>query len=57
MDNGQLIAIVGGAILFFAAYVFIARWTFKIDSIVFYLEKINEKLAKMEADRQANTTE
>lgn len=57
MDNGQLIAIVGGVILFLAAYVLIARWTFKIDSIVFYLEKINEKLAKQEAERRGDTTE
>lgn len=57
MDSGQLIAIAGGVALFFAAYVLIARWTFKIDAIVFYLEKINEKLAKQEAERQGNTTE
>lgn len=48
MDNGQLVAIVGGAILFFAAYALLARWVFKIDSIVFYLEKINERLQRME---------
>lgn len=50
-----MIAILGGAVLFFAVFVLIARWTFRVDDIVFYLEKINEKLARQEENAKAST--
>jgi hypothetical protein len=52
MDYGQIIAVLGGIALFFAIYIFIVRWIFKVDSIVFYLDKINEKLARIEEEQK-----
>jgi hypothetical protein len=43
-----MIAVIGGIVLFFAAFVLLARWVFRVDDIVFYLEKINEKLAQQQ---------
>ena len=51
MDSGHMIIYLGLLVLVLALYVFIVRWVFRVNDIIFYLDKINEKLAKMEEDK------
>lgn len=55
MDNISipvLFLIIG--ILFFAIQIMIIRWVLRINDIVFYLDKINEKLYKIIEDKKFN---
>ncbi len=47
-----LFLIVG--ILFFVIQIMIIRWVLRINDIVFYLDKINEKLYKIAEDKKLN---
>lgn len=50
MNNyyGSAIVVIGILILLIALYVALVRWVLRINDIVFYLDKINEKLSRME---------
>lgn len=50
-DTSTLMTSLGFIILLIVIYIFIIRWVFRINDIVFYLDKINEKLYKMEQER------
>lgn len=39
------------ALLFFILQVLILRWIFRVNDIVFYLDKINEKLYKLTEEK------
>jgi hypothetical protein len=52
MDSGQLLMYIGVAVLIIAVYVALVRWVLRINDIIFYLDKINEKLLKMEQERE-----
>lgn len=45
---GSAIVVIGILILLIALYVALVRWVLRINDIVFYLDKINEKLSRME---------
>lgn len=47
-DYGSVIVFVGFFILLIALYVALVRWVLRINDIVFYLDKINEKLHRLE---------
>lgn len=47
-DYGTIITFVGIFTLLIVLYVSLVRWVFRINDIVFYLEKINEKLNRIE---------
>lgn len=49
------IIFIGLLTLFFFVQILIIRWVFKIDHIVFYLEKINDKLRKLCEEREIMT--
>jgi hypothetical protein len=34
--------------------IFLIRWVFRINDIIFYLDKINEKLLRMEHERSSS---
>lgn len=52
ISNPVLFLIIG--ILFFAIQIIIIRWVLRINDIVFYLDKINEKLYKIVEDKKSN---
>lgn len=52
MDFGQLLTYTGVVVLVIAVYVALVRWVLRINDIIFYLDKINEKLLKMEQERE-----
>lgn len=52
ISNPVLFLIIG--ILFFAIQIIIIRWVLRINDIVFYLDKINEKLYKIIEDKKSN---
>lgn len=52
ISNPVLFLILG--ILFFAIQIIIIRWVLRINDIVFYLDKINEKLYKIIEDKKFN---
>lgn len=41
------------ALLFFFLQVLILRWIFRINDIIFYLDKINEKLFRLLEEKEA----
>ncbi|UPK72266.1 hypothetical protein [Chitinophaga filiformis] len=45
---GSVIVVIGILILLIALYVALVRWVLRINDIVFYLDKINEKLHRLE---------
>lgn len=47
-DYGSVIVFVGFFILLIALYVALVRWVLRINDIVFYLDKIKEKLHRLE---------
>lgn len=49
----NVIVVFAFIVLLIAIYVAIIRWVLRINDIVFYLDKINEKLWKMEQEREA----
>lgn len=51
MDYGQILMYFGGLVLVLALYVLIVRWVFRVDDIVSYLSQINEKLTRLEAEK------
>ena len=52
ISNPVLFLIIG--ILFLAIQIIIIRWVLRINDIVFYLDKINEKLYKIVEDKKSN---
>ncbi len=52
MELGTPITALIFLILLIALYVLIVRWVLRINDIVFYLDKINEKLARMEQSKE-----
>lgn len=50
ISNDTFIASVAVVILIFALYVMLIRWVMRVNDIVFYLEKINEKMARIETE-------
>jgi len=52
MNYGQPMIVICFIILLIALYVFIVRWVLRINDIIFYLDKINEKLARMEQSKE-----
>jgi hypothetical protein len=50
-DYGTIIMFVGLFILLIALYVSLVRWILRVNDIVFYLEKINEKLSRIEQEK------
>lgn len=45
---GSVIVVIGILILLIALYVALVRWVLRINDIVFYLDKIKEKLHRLE---------
>jgi hypothetical protein len=52
-DYPTIIVFVGFLILLIALYVSLVRWVLRINDIVFYLDKINEKLSRIEQQQPA----
>jgi hypothetical protein len=50
-DYGTIIISIGFLILLIALYVSLVRWVLRINDIVFYLDKINEKLNRIEQEK------
>ncbi|MDR6570060.1 UNVERIFIED_ORG: hypothetical protein DFS12_107222 [Chitinophaga ginsengisegetis] len=52
LSDPILFLIIG--VLFFAVQIVIIRWVLRINDIVFYLDKINEKLYKITEEKKLN---
>lgn len=50
-DYATIIVSVAFLILIIALYVMLIRWVLRINDIVFYLDKINEKLSRIEQEK------
>ncbi|NIG53815.1 hypothetical protein [Chitinophaga sp. Cy-1792] len=49
--------LLASAAIFCILQIIILRWVFRVDDIVFYLDKINEKLYRMEKERKKEQVE
>ncbi|MFB6454695.1 hypothetical protein ACE38W_05430 [Chitinophaga sp. Hz27] len=48
--------LLASAAIFCVLQIIILRWVFRVDDIIFYLDKINEKLYRLEKERKQETT-
>lgn len=54
---GGLFFFIAFIVLVFVAQIFLIRWVLRINDMVFYLEKINEKLRKICEERAVTNSE
>jgi hypothetical protein len=53
-DYGIVISSIGFLVLLIAIYVSLVRWVFRINDIVSYLNKIDEKLSRIVQEKAAS---
>jgi hypothetical protein len=50
-DYGMIIAALAFLVLIIAIYVGLIRWVFRINHIIHYLEKINDRLGNIQHEK------